>query len=114
MKTNLKLKLNKNQVRTKLKPKLDVRKLKWEVIRRRYNVEVRNRFKALDIDVTEHAEGIEKAYVKAAEKVLGFVKNRRKLWIGGETLQKIEVRKAVKNRLESTRSERVKVAEHSF
>lgn len=91
VRTKLRLKLNKIQTRNRLKPKLDVHKLEWEDIRQRYNVEVRTRFEALDIegDVNEHAEQIEKAYVEAAGKVLGFVRNRSKPWIGGETWQKI-------------------------
>lgn len=111
VRTKLRLKLNKIQTRNRLKPKLDVHKLEWEDIRQRYNVEVRTRFEALDIegDVNEHAEEIEKAYVEAAGKVLGFVRNRSKPWIGGETWQKIEVRKVVKQKIESTRSERVKL-----
>lgn len=60
VRTKLRLKLSKNQARIKLKLKMNVHKLECEDIRRRYNVEVRNRFEA----IKEHEEGIEKRILR--------------------------------------------------
>ena len=58
--------------------------LQSEEIRRRYNVEVKNRLEALgDIeDPEEEHYKILETYREAAKKVIGWSKNQSKPWIG--------------------------------
>ena len=51
---------------------------------------------------------IRQAFKEAGEKVLGFKKRKREEWIQGETWEKIETRRRVKQRMNSTRSHRVR------
>ena len=81
-----------------------------EEIRRRYVIEVRNRFEALgDIEDSEEEHDLILAtYRKAAKKVIGRSKEQRKPWIGDKTWEKIKGRKEVKLKMEGARSERLK------
>ena len=51
---------------------------------------------------------IRQAFKEAGEKVLGFKKRKREEWIQGETWEKIEISRRVKQRMNSTRSHRVR------
>ena len=104
------MKLSKNKIGNKIRPKFDLQRLECDDIQRPYNVEVRNRFEVLQDkeDQNDYAEEMEKAYVQTANKILGFVKRKIKPWLGDNTWQKIEARKAVKQKIESTKSEGVK------
>ena len=106
----LKMKLSKNKNGNKIQPKLDLQRLECDDIQRRYNVEVRNRFEVLQDkeDLNDYAEEMEKAYVQTAEKILGFAKRKSKPWLGDNTWQKTAASKAVKQRIESKKFERVK------
>ena len=50
VKTRIRLTLARAEGRKNVRERFDVSKLQSEEIRRRYNIEVRNRFEALDID----------------------------------------------------------------
>ena len=71
-------------------------------IRRRYNIEMRNRFEALgDIDDPEEEHDmILQTYRDAAKKVLGRSKKHSRPWIGSKTWEKIKERKEAKLKLE--------------
>ena len=88
----------------------DVRKLQSEEIRRKYNIEVKNRFEALrDIeDPQEEHNMILETYRDAAKKVFGWSKKQSKPSIGDKTWEKIKERKEAKLKMESARSERLK------
>jgi len=45
------------------------------------------------------------AFMEAGEKVLGFKKRKKEEWIQGETWEKIETKRGVKQRMNSTQSE---------
>ena len=62
----------------------DVRKLQSEEIRRRYNVEVKNRCEVLgDIeDPEKEHDKILETYRDAAKEVIGWSKKQSKPWIG--------------------------------
>ena len=51
---------------------------------------------------------LEKAYVKTAEKVLGYRKVRRKPWISAEMWLLMEQRKGIKQKMLNSKSERLK------
>ena len=93
VKTRIRLKLARAEGRKNARERFDVRKLRSEAIRKRYNIEVRNRFEALeDIDDPEEEyDMILAIYRDAAKKVLGRSKKLSKPWIGSKTWEKIKV-----------------------
>ena len=106
VKTRIRLKLARAEGRKNVRERFDVSKLQSEAIRRRYNVEVRNRFEAIrDIDDPEEEHDMILAtYRGAAKKVLGRSKKLSKPWIGSKTWEKIKERKEAKLKLEDARS----------
>jgi len=53
-------------------------------------------------------DSFNQAFKEAEEKVLGFRKRKKEEWTQGETWEKIETRRRVKQRMNSTQSERVR------
>jgi len=53
-------------------------------------------------------DSFNQAFKKAGEQVLGVKKKKREEWIRGETWEKIETRRGVKQRMNSTQSHRVR------
>ena len=89
-----------------------MQKLADEEMLVKYNIEVRNRFQALTDLEEENADymnnRMENIYVGAAKDVLGIAKKTSKPWLRNGTWKKVEERRQLKLKLESTRSERVK------
>ena len=54
------------------------------------------------------------AFREAGEKVLGYKKKKKEEWIQTRTWQKILERKVIKQKINSTRSERVKDQQRSY
>ena len=105
VKTKIRLKLVRAEGRKNVRERFYVSKLQSEEIRRRYDIEVRNRFEALDIDYTdEERDMILATYRGAAKNVLGRSKKLSSPWIGSKTWE----RKEAKLKLEGARSERLK------
>ena len=52
-------------------------------------------------------DSFNQAFKAAGEKVVGFKKRKKEDWIQGETWEKIETRRGVKQRINSTQSERI-------
>ena len=96
--------------RKNVRERFDIRILQSEEIRRRYNIEVRNTFKALgDIDdPKEEHDMILATYRDAAKKDVERSKKHSRPWIGSKTWEKIKERKEAKLKLEGARSERLK------
>ena len=87
LRTRIRLKLAQVERGKMARVRFDIRKLQSEEIRKRYNIEVKNRFEALgDIEdpEKEHDKLLE-AYRDAAEKVIGRSKKQSKPWIGDKT-----------------------------
>ena len=112
--TRLKLKLKRSPREMKGRTRLDMQKLADEEMLVKYNIEVRNRFQALT-ELEEEEENadhlnnrMENIYVGAAKDVLGIAKRACKPWLRGGTWKKVEKRRQLKLKLESTSSERVK------
>ena len=82
-------------------------------VRKKYNIEVRNRFQVLEEGNIEDPvlkyEGAVEIYTEAAKQVLGSSKKISKPWITNNTWKMVDERKEIKKRLEGTRSERLKV-----
>ena len=73
VRTRIRMKLAKAHGKKKARVRFDVFKLRSEEIRRRYNIEVKNRFQGLG-DTEDSEEGHNKilvTYRDAAEKVIG-------------------------------------------
>ena len=96
-------------------------KLENDGCRRQFRLELRNRFEILqkeepDDDETDQPEAdlekangiLEKAYNMTAKKVLGYQAKKVKPWISEELWDLIELRKAIKLKLDGTNSERLK------
>ena len=92
--------------------RLDTQQLADEEMLVNNNIEVRNRFQAqteLEEENTDHMNNrMENIYVGAAKDVLGIAKRTSKSWLRGGTWKKVEERRQLKLKLESTRPERVK------
>ena len=87
----------------------DTQKLESDGCRRKFHLELRNRFEILQREELEKANGIlEKAYNTTAKKVLGYKTNKIKPRISIESWDLIEQRKAIKLKLDGTNSERLK------
>ena len=110
LRTRIRLKLARVERGKMARVRFDIRKLRSEKIRKRYNIEVKNRFEAPgDIeDPEEEHDKLLQAYRDAAEKVIGRSKEQSKPWIGDKTWKKVKERKDVILRMEGARSERLK------
>ena len=109
LRTRIRLKLARVERGKMARVRFDIRKLRSEEIRKRYNTEVKNRFEALgDIeDPEEEHDKLLEVYRDAAEKVIGRSKKQSKSSIGDKIWKKVKERKDVKLRMEGARSERV-------
>ena len=110
LRTRIRLKLARVERGKTARVRFHIRKLQREEIRKRYNIEVNNRFDVLgDIeDPEEEHDKLLEAYRGAAEKVIGRSKKQSKSWIGDKTWKKVKERKDVKLKMEGARSERLK------
>ena len=99
-------KTRKGQLRAKL---LNSDKLREPGIRTAYSLEVRNRFNLLerDTDVEMNMDQFNKILIESGKKVLGYKCRKKEEWIRTETWKKIDERKEMKQRINSTKSERV-------
>ena len=69
---------------------------------------MKNRFQILGEEQEMNIDSFNQAFKEAGEKVLGFKKRKNEEWTQGETWKKIETRRGVKQRMNSTQSERVR------
>ena len=81
----------------------DSSKLRDDQIRQAFRQELKNRFQILGEEQEMNIDSFNQAFKEAGEKVLGF-KKKREEWIQGKTWEKIETRRGVKQRMNSTRS----------
>lgn len=88
----------------------DVRKMEQEEINSEFQLQLQNRFqaleereKALEVDVKTLWKEIKEGYNETAENVLGFKNTNRKDWLSETTWKLIEERKQVHDRLISCR-----------
>ena len=109
VRSKIRLKLCKFVNRSKVKPRLDINKLNDNHMRAKYNIEVQNRYNALEVECLEQwCEGLENAYVEAAEKTFGYTKRSCKPWISADTWSKAQERREIKGKVNSTHSVRIK------
>ena len=105
---------NKDRLR-----KYNTAKLKVPEVAQNFKIELRNRFSCLADDEAnngdDHTQDVEndwktikQTYQKTAEKVLGFQSRSNRPWISAESWKKIDDRRELKRKMDSTRSERVR------
>nr|KAG5701644.1 hypothetical protein BaRGS_019333 [Batillaria attramentaria] len=104
----LSLKLRKAARDAQRPRQLDSSKLKYDVVRKAFSIEVKNRYRVLGEEQEMTIDTMNQALKGAGEKVLGFRRKKKEEWIQLDTWQKIDERKEVKQKINSTRSERVK------
>ena len=86
----------------------DSSKLRDDRIRQAFRRELKNRFQILGEEQEMNIDSFNQAFKEAGEKVLRFKKKKREEWIQEETWKKIETRRGVKQRMNSTQSHRVR------
>ena len=110
VKTNIKLRLQAHRNKRKVKPKLNVERLKDEETKKKYCAAVNNKMEEVRTDSEEVEEmwrHQKDAYINAAEEVLGFRKWKSKPWISDRTWNLIDERKDIKTKAQNIRSERI-------
>ena len=109
---DVKLKLSRtNGVKNKSK-KYDTLKLKLPEIQKEFRLELQNRFACLQDmeldDVEAQWTAIKESYQKTAEKTLGYHQRKCKPWISEQSWRKVEERRKLKEKINTTKSERIK------
>jgi hypothetical protein len=112
VKTTLHLKLHRNPDRSKNRTRFDTGKLIDKTIKDQFNITISNRFSALSEaeDINTKCDQIEKVLTETAQEILGRVKKKNKQWLSTETWTTIDKRRKINDKINSTRSERVKKA----
>lgn len=87
----------------------DTFKLKNETYRRKFVLELRNRFQILEDQTEENVENtwnnIKDNFCSTASRTLGYRKKENKEWLSDETWKKIDERKKIKSKLLNPMSE---------
>ena len=107
----IRLKLAKIKKRKRRAQRLDVEKLKLPKYVDAFKVELRNRFRVLEDDVSDVEESwskYKKAYEETGQKILGKRKKVNKEWITDDSWKTIEERKNIKHDVNSAKSMRLK------
>lgn len=103
----IKLKLRKTRLGQTRGIQIDSLRLRDKEIQKQFKIELHNRFKVIE-DQNLTVEEFNQIYTESGEKVLGFRKRKKEEWIKDDTWAKIDERKQVKQKLNSTKSERVR------
>ena len=104
----LKLKLRKAKKGEQRNPRLDVAKLKDPLVKRSFQIELRNRFNLLNDQQELDIDRFNQEVLGAGKKVLGTARRKKEQWISEQTWEKITERKEVKKKLLQAKSERLK------
>ena len=102
----VKLKLRIARKRNLRSRKIDSDKLRDTETRDRFRIELQNRFQLLSSDSEREIslDDFNKAIIETGETILGFKERAKKVWIQPATWHKIEERKGMKQKLNSTQS----------
>ena len=108
------LKLRRSKGRQARQQRLDSGRLNESLTKQAFAVEVKNRFQVLGEQQEMTIDGFNQAIPEAGEKVLGFRQKKKEEWIKEETWKKIDERRQTKEKINNTRSERLKEKHRSF
>ena len=92
----------------------DSSKLRDDRIRQVFRWELKNHFQILGEEQELNINSFNQTFKEVGEKVLGFNKRKKEEWIQEETWEKIETRRGVKQRRNSTQSMRPWAAEEKI
>ena len=107
--STLAIKLRKTKRGKESAKRIDAAKLKVPEIKAAFQLELRNRLQALEEEPGEHdLSNFHQTVREAGEVILGFRRRKKEEWIQQGTWDKITERKQMKEKINSTRSERVK------
>ena len=104
----IKLKLRKNRKKQTRGRQFDSSKLKDGNVRQAFQRELKNRFEVLNNEQEMNIDTFNQAFKETSERVLGYKKKKKEEWISVQTWQKIDERKEIKVKINSTKSERIK------
>ena len=109
-----KLKLHKAAGKVTTSTRYETCKLKTTEVKQQFMIELRNRFSTLS-EQTNDDSGIEsrwnnfkEAYNDTSLAVLGYRRRKNQEWISEESWKRVEERRSLKNKIDGTKSERVK------
>ncbi len=89
--------------------RIDAAKLKVPEIKTAFQLELRNRFEALEEEPGEHdLSNFHQTMREAGEAILGIRRRKKEEWIQQGIWDKINEKKQMKEKINSTRSKRVK------
>ena len=108
------LKLRRSKGRQARQQRLDSGRLNESLTKQAFAVEVKNRFHVLGEQQEMTIDGFNQALREAGEKVLGFRRKKKEEWIKEETWKKIDERRQTKEKINNTKSERLKEKHRSF
>ena len=108
------LKLRRSKRRQARQQRLDSGRLNESLTKQAFAVEVKNRFRVLGEQQEMTIDGFNQVLREAGEKVLGFRRKKKEEWIKEETWKKIDERRQTKEKINNTRSERLKEKHRSF
>ena len=105
---SVKLKLRKTRNGQTRGRRIDSQRLRDKETKEKFKVELRNRFQALEDDQNVSLEEFNRIFIESGTKILGYQRKKKEEWIKEPTWSKIEERKEMKQRIISTKSERIK------
>ena len=108
------LKLRRSKGRQAHQQRLDSGRPNESLTKQAFAVEVKNRFQVLGEQQEMTIDGFNQALREAGEKVLGFRRKKKEEWIKEDTWKKIDERRQTKEKINNTRSERLKEKHRSF
>ena len=107
----IQLKLRKTPYKENIRQRRNIQQLKLSAIRRTFNLELKNRFSALDNfdedNISNQYELIKETYLNTAKDTLGFQTKNNKEWMSEDTWKKIEERNEIKQKILNSRSTRL-------
>ena len=104
----VRLKLRKNRKRHERSRQYDSAGLKDQQVKQTFQQELRNRFQILGDEQEMTIDVFNQAFKDTSEKVLGFKRKKKEEWISNDTWKKIDDRKDIKQKINTTKSERLK------
>ena len=109
---DVKLKLNRISKTKSSSKKYDTTKLKLPEYQQAFKLELQNKFANLQEldseDMKTHWTAVKESYQKTAEATIGFHQKKSKPWISEESWRKVDERRNLKEKINSTKSERIK------
>ena len=87
---------------------LDSKRLKNDEVKTAFGLELRNRFSTLEEEQEINISNFNQPIREAGVKVLGYKTKKKKEWMKQDTWTKISERKETKQKINATRSQRLK------